>query len=316
MIEVSQLNKQYGSRWAIKDVSFTVNKGEVVGFLGPNGAGKTTTMKIITGALVADSGTVKIAEEDIFYNPIGVKQKIGYLPEIPPVYDDMYVESYLRYVAALKNCPKSKLPELLDSALKKTGLKEVKNRLIQNLSKGFRQRLGLAQALISDPEVLVLDEPTVGLDPNQVIEMRTLINQLKGQHTVILSTHILSEVEAICDRVIIIKEGQIVAQESLGTLREKQMESQRRVIVRVKKFSETMLRTLSGLKGVAGVRKHENGCIISVDSGVGSELNEQIVKVVIEGGYGLVELNEAFSLEDVFLNLTGSSQQKQQNKRT
>lgn len=310
MIEVSQLNKQYGSRWAIRDVSFTVKKGEVVGFLGPNGAGKTTTMKIITGAMVADSGTVKIDDEDIFYYPIEVKKKIGYLPEIPPVYEDMYVESYLRYVAVLKNCSKSELPDLIDSALKKTGLEEVKGRLIQNLSKGFRQRLGLAQALISNPEVLILDEPTVGLDPNQVIEMRNLINQLKGQHTVILSTHILSEVEAICDRVIIIKEGQIVTQESLGTLREKQMESQRRIIVRVKKLSEKLKDDISRLKGVAEVQQHEKGYVISVDSGVGSELNEQIVRLVIEGGYGLMELNETFSLEDVFLNVTGRKDQQ------
>ena len=310
MIEVHQLNKRYGTRWAIKDLSFSVKKGEVVGFLGPNGAGKTTTMKIITGAMMPNSGVVKIDGEDSFEDPIKTKQKIGYLPEIPPVYADMYVDSYLSYVAALKRCPKNDVPDLLDSVVKKTGLEPVRNRLVHNISKGFKQRLGLAQALISDPEILILDEPTVGLDPSQVIEMRNLIAQLKGQHTVILSTHILSEVQANCDRIIIIKDGQIVTQESLGALREKQMQSQRRIDIRVRNFSDKLLETLSQLKGVVDAKKSSNGCTVFIDSGMGSELNEEVAKTVINGGFGLIELNESFSLEDVFLNLTAKDQKK------
>ena len=207
-----------------------------MGFLGPNGAGKTTTMKIITGYMVPTSGEVKIDGEDILENPLKTKKKIGYLPEVPPIYSDMYVEDYLYYVARLKSCPKEKVKSQVDSVVEKVALQEVRHRLIQNISKGFKQRVGLAQALISDPEILILDEPTIGLDPNQVLEIRNLIAQLRGQHTIILSTHILSEVQASCDRVIIIKEGKMVTQESLSSLREKQSQSRRRISVRVEKY--------------------------------------------------------------------------------
>ena len=308
MIELNKVSKKYGSRSAVKDLSFSVKKGEVVGFLGPNGSGKTTTMKMITGYMVPTSGDIKIAGEDIFENPLKIKQKIGYLPEVPPVYSDMYVEKYLYYVAGLKNCPKEKTKSQVEFVIEKVGLQEVRGRLIQNISKGFKQRTGLAQALIADPEILILDEPTVGLDPNQVLEMRTLINQLKGKHTIILSTHILSEVQASCDRVIIIKEGKMVTQESLSSLREKQSSSRRRISVRVKNISENLIQELKQLKGIEDVSASQNAMLsLLVDTDAGSDLNEKVARKIIEKGAGLVELKETFSLEDVFLKLTSDN---------
>ncbi len=311
MIEVCNVTKKYGSRSAVKNLSFSVKKGEVVGFLGPNGAGKTTTMKIITGYMVPTSGEVRIAGEDIFENPIKTKQKIGYLPEVPPVYSDMYVDRYLHYVAGLKKCPKEKIKSQVDFVIEKVGLKEVRNRLIQNISKGFKQRTGLAQALIGDPEILILDEPTVGLDPNQVLEIRNLISRLKGQHTIILSTHILSEVQASCDRVIIIKQGEMVTQESLSSLREKQSQSKRRISVRVKDASENLIEELRQLQGVVDVSSSQKSVLVLLASeGAGNDLNEQVAKKVIETGAGLMELSESFSLEDVFLKLTADRSDK------
>ncbi len=306
MIEVHQLNKRYGLRQAVKDLSFFVGPGEIVGFLGPNGAGKTTTMRIITGAMTASSGTVKIDGQDISEDPLGTKGKIGYLPEIPPLYGDMYVKSYLRYVAHLKKYPRSKIKRRVEEVVKKTGLQDVKNRWIQNLSKGFKQRLGLAQAMMSEPKILVLDEPTVGLDPAQVIQMRSLISHLRGQHTVILSTHILSEVQAICDRVIIIKEGRIVTQESLKSLKEKQMKAARRITLKVKKPSEALKQALTEVNGVVQVKQdgEKEVYTVFIRADQDSELNEKVAKLVIEGAYGFISLEESFNLEDVFLSLT------------
>ena len=210
MIEVNQLCKDYGQRRAIDHLSFSLKKGDVVGLLGPNGAGKSTTMKIITGFMAPTSGSASVAGFDVFENPIEVKKRIGYLPETPPVYGDMFVREYLEYAAQLKLVEKKDIKRLVDRALEKTNLGSVEKRLIQNLSKGFRQRVGLAQAIVSDPDVLILDEPTVGLDPKQVAEIRDLIKELRGQHTIILSTHILSEVQATCEKVIIIHQGKIV----------------------------------------------------------------------------------------------------------
>ncbi len=305
MISVDKVTKKYGSRSAVENLSFTVEKGEVVGFLGPNGAGKTTTMKMITGYMVPTSGEVKIAGEDIFEDPVGIKKKIGYLPEVPPIYNDMYVEKYLYYVAYLKGCLKQSVKEQVNSAIEKVGLTEVRHRLIHNLSKGFKQRTGLAQALIGSPEILILDEPTVGLDPNQIMEIRSLITQLKGKHTIILSTHILSEVQATCDRVIIIKEGKIIAQESLASLRDKQSQSRRKIAVTVKKASEELVDELKNLKGIENVNSSQGSKLtLMVSAGAGSDLNEQVAKKIIEKKAGLIEISESFSLEDVFFELT------------
>ena len=312
MIEVSKVSKKYGSRLAVEDLSFSVEKGEVVGFLGPNGAGKTTTMKMITGCMAPTFGDIKIDGENILDNPIEIKKKIGYLPEVPPLYSDMYVEDYLYYVAHLKKCPKDQIKQQVNSVIDKIGLQSVRRRLINNISKGFKQRTGLAQALVTDPEILILDEPTVGLDPNQVLEIRNLISQLRGKHTVILSTHILSEVQASCDRVIIIKDGKMVTQDSLSSLRSKQQQSRHRISVRVKNISDQLIDELKLLKNIEDVNISENSMLVlSVLAGSDGNLNEEVAKKIIEMGAGFLELNESFSLEDVFLKLTADDKTKE-----
>lgn len=218
MIEVRQLTKRYGDLVAINDVSFTAETGQILGFLGPNGAGKTTTMRIITGFLPASAGTVKVAGYDIFEDSYEVRKRIGYLPESPPLYGDMTVTSYLDFVGRIKGLPKASLRDAIDRVVERCGLASVTARVQSHLSKGFRQRVGLAQALINDPDVLVLDEPTIGLDPRQIIEIRTLIRELAGQRTVILSTHILPEVSQLCQKVVIINEGRIAAEGMLADL--------------------------------------------------------------------------------------------------
>ena len=294
--------KQYGSRKAISDVSFTINKGEVVGFLGPNGAGKTTTMKILTGYMAPNKGEVYLDGINIFKEPFTAKQKLGYLPESPPVYADMIVEDYLKYVAKLKLCPKKDIPELVESAIKRVSLQEVRRRLIHNLSKGFKQRVGLAQDLVSDPEILILDEPTVGLDPKQVIEMRDILKQLRGKHTIILSTHILSEVQVTCDRVIIINEGEIITEESLSALSQK-MRAKRQILLRVKNSADNFISVLENVKGVLSVQAGKEGFILDVEPD--DSINEKVAQAVISHSCGLIELKEQdFNLEDVFIRLT------------
>jgi len=218
MIKVEGLVKRYGDFTAIEDISFEIKKGEIVGFLGPNGAGKTTTMRIITGFLPATAGTVKVSNFDIFDRPIEVKKRIGYLPEHPPVYTDMTVKGYLNFVAKIKGVARKERSEAIERVLTRCDLKSVKSTIIGKLSKGFKQRVGLAQALIHDPDVLILDEPTIGLDPKQIIEIRKLIKSLAGDHTIILSTHILPEVTMICERVLILAGGRIVADDNMENL--------------------------------------------------------------------------------------------------
>jgi ABC-2 type transport system ATP-binding protein len=309
MIEVHDLTKDYGPRRAISKLNFTVNKGEVVGFLGPNGAGKSTTMKIITGFMAPSSGTARIAGFDVFESPLEVKKRIGYLPETPPVYTDMFVRDYLIYVAELKQVPKEKIAAYVDRALQKTNLGSVQKRLIQNLSKGYRQRVGIAQALVSDPEVLILDEPTVGLDPKQVAEIRDLIKELRGHHTVILSTHILSEVQATCERVIIINEGQIVANDRIEKLAI-QEKGQSRLTIRLRKEIEDLKNVLSGIEGVLSV---DHG-LSRRDWEVGFRGDEAVIDAissrVVNEGLGLLELSpHKTDLEDVFLKLTYGNEQ-------
>ena len=218
MIEVSHLVKSYRELRAVQDVSFKVEKGEILGFLGPNGAGKTTTMRIITGALPPSSGSVKVAGYDVFEQPMEVKKRIGYLPETPPLYTDMTVRAYLRFVAEIKGVRRKQRESEVDKVSAQTNCDQFIQRVIGNLSKGQRQRVGLAQALLADPEVLILDEPTVGLDPAQIIEVRELIKSLAGKHTIVLSTHILPEVVATCQRVLIIAQGKVVADDTLAGL--------------------------------------------------------------------------------------------------
>lgn len=303
MIEVQELTKSYGDRKAIDHLNFSIQKGEVVGFLGPNGAGKSTTMKIITGFMAPTSGIAKIAGIDVFENPIEVKKRIGYLPETPPVYSDMYVRDYLNYVAELKRVAPGKINQNINRAIEKTQLGDVQNRLIGHLSKGFKQRVGIAQALVSDPEVLILDEPTVGLDPKQVSEIRDLINELKGQYTVILSTHILSEVEATCEKVIIIHQGKIVAQDSIQDLA-KYSKNAVEVFVRTKK-PIVMTDQLANLTGILKVEPGSDQSQWKIQIQGGDEALENLSGLIYKAGCGLLEFSpHKVSLEDVFLKLT------------
>lgn len=304
MIEVQNLTKSYGGILAIQSLNFKVQKGEVVGFLGPNGAGKSTTMKIITGFMAPTSGQAVVGGYDVFENPIEVKKRIGYLPETPPVYGDMRVEEYLRYVAELKGVEKGKITKNIVNAIDKTQLGVVQKRMIQNLSKGFRQRVGIAQALVSNPEVLILDEPTVGLDPKQVAEIRDLIQELRGHHTIILSTHILPEVEATCERIIIIHKGQIVAQDTLKNL-SKLKSGGKKVNLRVRKTAREFAQDLSTLPGIVRVEPGLEVGQWMVDTNEDEEIVEQIASYVIQKGYGLQEISSAKAdLEDIFLKLT------------
>lgn len=308
MIEVQNLTKSYGGILAIQSLNFKVQKGEVVGFLGPNGAGKSTTMKIITGFMAPTSGQAVVGGYDVFENPIEVKKRIGYLPETPPVYGDMKVQEYLRYVAELKGLEKSKITRNVADAIEKTQLGSVQKRMIQNLSKGFRQRVGIAQALVSDPEVLILDEPTVGLDPKQVAEIRELIQELRGLHTIILSTHILPEVQATCERIIIINKGQIVAQDTLSNL-SRMKSGSRTVNLKVRKASDEIAKSISNLPGIVKVLPGPELNSWVIDTAENDEIVEQIASMVIQKGFGLQEISSAKAdLEDIFLNLTYGQQ--------
>lgn len=308
MIEIRDLTKSYGARTAIDKLNFTIKKGEVVGFLGPNGAGKTTTMKIITGFMAPTSGHVKVAGYDVFENPIEVKRHIGYLPETPPVYGDMIVADYLKFVARLKGVEKKNLKSHVDEALEKTNLQEVSGRLVQNLSKGFRQRVGIAQALVSRPDILILDEPTVGLDPRQVAEIRQLLIDLRGQHTIILSTHILPEVEATCQRVIIIDHGKIVAENSLTALAN-QSHSSRTVIVRVRRGLSDLQTSLRELPAVKNVNLDVDRFEIAFEGG--DESLEKLAQHIVGKGAGLIEMIEPTKgLESAFIQLTSHSNQE------
>ncbi|KYG61500.1 MFS transporter [Bdellovibrio bacteriovorus] len=309
MIVVKDLTKDYGPRRAINKLNFTVNKGDVVGFLGPNGAGKSTTMKIITGFMAPSHGTASVAGFDVFEAPLEVKKRIGYLPEVPPVYSDMYVRDYLKYVAALKQVPKEKIEKFVANAIEKTNLGDVQKRLIHGLSKGFKQRVGIAQAIVSDPEVLILDEPTVGLDPKQMAEIRELIKSLKGQHTIILSTHILPEVEATCEKVIIINKGEIVVEDSIHNL-ENMEKGQSRLRIRVRKDVDDMKALLQDVRAVVGVHLGASRKEWNLDVQGGDEAFDAISAKIVGQGYGLVELSPTKTdLEDVFLKMTYGKQQ-------
>lgn len=312
MIQVKDLTKDYGPRRAINKLNFSISKGDVVGFLGPNGAGKSTTMKIITGFMAPSHGSASVAGFDVFENPLEVKKRIGYLPETPPVYGDMYVRDYLRYVAALKQVPKERVEKSVDRAIEKTNLGEVQKRLIHHLSKGFKQRVGIAQAIVSDPEVLILDEPTVGLDPKQVAEIRDLIKSLKGQHTIILSTHILPEVEATCEKVIIINRGAIVAEDSIHNLATME-KGQSRLYIRLRKDVENMQSVLGDIGQVVSVNPGASNKEWNIDVQGGEEVVDSISSRLVTGGYGLVELSPTkLDLEDVFLKLTYGKQEEGQ----
>jgi ABC-2 type transport system ATP-binding protein len=307
VIEVRALSKKYGENLAIDQLNFTINKGEVVGFLGPNGAGKSTTMKIITGFMAPSSGEARVSGFDVFENPIEVKKRIGYLPETPPVYGDMRVVEFLNYVAELKAVPSAERKKGVDRALEKTNLGPVQKRLIQNLSKGFRQRVGIAQALVSNPEILILDEPTVGLDPKQVAEIRDLIKELRGDHTIVLSTHILPEVEATCERIIIINKGKIVAQDTLQNLYALQTTG-RRIHLKLRKPVEAVPGFINNTQGVLSVVAGATPMDWQIDADHDEAIIENLARAAMDQGYGLLEIGSVQpGLEEIFMKLTYGS---------
>lgn len=306
MVEIKNLVKNYGNKNAVDDISFSIKEGEVVGFLGPNGAGKSTTMNIITGYLSATSGTVTVGDKDIFHEPLEVKRQIGFLPEQPPLYFDMTVLEYLSFVYELKGCTFNK-KEHLNEVMDKVKITDVKNRLIGNLSKGYKQRVGIAQAIIGNPKFIIFDEPTVGLDPVQVIEIRNLIRSLGKKHTVILSTHILSEVQAVCDRVIIIKDGKIIADEKTQKLNQTAGQSAK-MKIKVAGPNREVFNLLKGLQGILkvesdGVREGDAfSYILETDPSI--DVRKIIFNALARSSWPMVGMeNLEAELEDVFLRL-------------
>jgi ABC-2 type transport system ATP-binding protein len=308
LIEVQDLTKAYGNVTAVDHVSFTVNKGEILGFLGPNGAGKTTTMRILTGYMPATSGTARIAGFDVFDDSMEVRRRIGYLPEAPPVYPDMSVESYLDFVLRIKNIPSERRAASITDALAKTNLADKRHTLIKRLSRGYKQRVGLAQALVHDPEVIILDEPTVGLDPKQIIEVRHLIKNLAGSHTIILSTHILPEVSMTCDRVVIINKGKIAAVDTPENLTS-QLRGGQRIRVEAQAPEGPLAELLGQIPGAGRVdlqNTRADGRVTAiVEAASGQDIRSQVAARIVEKGWGLFELHGvSMSLEDIFLELT------------
>jgi ABC-2 type transport system ATP-binding protein len=288
-------------------MSFEVEKGEILGFLGPNGAGKTTTMRIITGFMPASEGTVRVDGFEVFDKPLDVRRRIGYLPENPPLYTEMTVESYLRFVARIKNVPKGNLTDEVARVMERVNVSDVKDRIIAKLSKGYKQRVGLAQALLNDPPVLILDEPTIGLDPKQIHEVRELIKELAGSHTVVLSTHILPEVEQTCHRVIIIERGRIVAVDTPRNLRF-QLQGAERIFLEIEGPAEQVALKLKGVPGVMDVRhlsQTDGTQRYQVESELRRDIRRELAREIVQNGWGLLELQSAtMSLEDIFLKLT------------
>jgi ABC-2 type transport system ATP-binding protein len=307
MIEVENLSKQYGPTLAVSDVSFTVQKGEVLGFLGPNGAGKTTTMRVITGFLPPTEGKVRVAGYDVAEQPLEAKRRTGYLPETPPIYPDMTVEEYLAFVARIKGVLRGDIKSRLDTVVQKCAVADVRHRQIGKLSKGYRQRVGLAQALIHNPDVLVLDEPTAGLDPKQIIETRDLITGLAGQHTVILSTHILPEVSKTCQRVVVINAGRIVA---VGTPTElmRRLQGFETVLVTIEGPAAEIIEKFQRISGVNLVEpreSHDSRVTMEVHSEKDKDVRAELARATVESGWKLYELRTSgLSLEEIFLKLT------------
>lgn len=315
MIEIQNLVKKYGKNYAVNDISFNVNKGEIVGFLGPNGAGKSTTMNILTGYLSATGGSVKIAGIDVLENPIEAKKHIGFLPEHPPLYLDMTVKEYLSFVFDLKKCnlnKKKHIEEIVDVI----NIGDVYKRPISHLSKGYRQRVGIAQALVSSPDILIFDEPTVGLDPRQIMEIRSLINSLGKSHTVILSTHILPEVKAVCDRVVIINKGQLVADAKTDEL--EAVTGLRKMMVKICGPRDEALSALNSVNGVTSVsllpERDADSYSFLVESDTNADVRKPIFNTVCNKGWAMIGLESmSDSLEDVFIAILDKNK-KEENK--
>ena len=304
MIDVQNITKRYGHHTAIDRVTFSVAKGEVLAFLGPNGAGKTTTMRILTGFMPATEGTARVAGFDCTEQPLEVKRQIGYLPETPPVYQEFTVTEYLTFVGQLRGLTGRGLTSALDQSVERLELGSVRHRLIGNLSRGYRQRVGLAQALLHDPPVLILDEPTVGLDPKQIIEIRELIKSLAGSHSVILSTHILPEATAVCQRVVIISKGRIVAEDTPEQLSARLRQSEK-ISITLKTVTTDCERKLRAIPGILNIFPGQTPANLLIESALGHDVRDEIARVVVSNQWGLLELRTiSMTLEDVFLQLT------------
>ncbi|MGA7294292.1 MAG: ATP-binding cassette domain-containing protein [Terriglobales bacterium] len=314
MITVKELSKKYAHTIAVDRISFSVTKGQIVGFLGPNGAGKTTTMRILTCFLPPSAGTATIAGFDVLEQPLEVKRRIGYLPETPPIYPEMETEEYLKFVGKLKGLSGAELQKRVDSACERCAVADVKKKLLGKLSKGYRQRVGLAQAIIHNPDVLILDEPTAGLDPKQINETRDLIKGLAGDHTIILSTHILPEVEQTCEQVIIINKGKLVATDSVRNLQARARGAES-IVLEVGSRNGRLdgvtvqhkLEQVSGVSRVSSKGQEDGRAVFEVESQKGRLVRGDLARAVVESGWDLNELRPAaMSLEEVFLQLTGS----------
>ncbi|MGH9557795.1 MAG: ABC transporter ATP-binding protein [Bryobacteraceae bacterium] len=324
MIKVEGLTKRYARKVAVDHISFEVEKGQIVGFLGPNGAGKTTTMRVLTCFMPPTSGSATVAGYDVLEHPMEVKRRIGYLPETPPVYPEMEVHEYLEFVGRIKGVPKGDLRRRVDEVSEKCAIADVRKMLIGKLSKGYRQRVGLAQAIIHNPEVLILDEPTAGLDPHQIIETRDLIKGLAGEHTIILSTHILPEVEQTCERFIIIAKGKLVATDTVENLTSR-LRGAETVAVEVMPREGALdpaqvQRRLEQVAGVSRVLAKENRdekLHFTVESLEGRHIRPGVARAVIEAGWNLNELHAVgLSLEEIFLQLTSDDEHKHQSAMT
>lgn len=308
MIEVKNLIKRYGDHIAVDNLSFKVEKGQIYGFLGPNGAGKSTTMNIITGYLSSTEGTVIINGHDILEEPEEAKKSIGYLPEIPPLYPEMTVKEYLKFVADLKQVPKSEKNKMISDIMKDTKIENVSGRLIKNLSKGYRQRVGIAQAIVGYPEVLILDEPTVGLDPKQIIEIRDLIRNLSKNHTIILSSHIMQEISAVCDHILIIYKGKLLACDTPENL-SKEYAGDNVLDVTVKASPEQLKRALYDIKNIKEVTykisELKDALDVTIKPAAGADLREDIFKACAKENCPIMKMQfKKISLEDVFLEMT------------
>jgi len=301
MIQVDNLTKYYGDVAAIRDVSFSVDKGEILAFLGPNGAGKTTTMRILTAYMPPSAGSAQVAGYDVFNDSLEVRRRVGYMPETVPLYPEMTVRSYLDFAARLRGVDDRR--KRVEAAMETCHVADYAEMAIGKLSKGYRQRVGLAQALIHDPEILILDEPTLGLDPKQIIEVRELIRSLGGERTIILSTHILSEASQVCGRVVIINEGQIVAEDTPERLTAR-LKGRERVYLQVSQPSAEVEAALQAIEGVATVEAKGNGGY-EIESVLGADRRAEIAAAIVEGGWGLLEIRPlGMSLEEIFLKLT------------
>ena len=307
MIEVQNVTKHYGPVAAVSDVSFRVEKGQILGFLGPNGAGKTTTMRVLTGCVPPTGGTAKIAGFDVIDEPIEAKRRTGYLPETPPLYPDMTVREYLTFCARINGLPSSERKRRIDDAMARTSVGDMADRHCAKLSKGYRQRVGLAQAILHNPDVLVLDEPTAGLDPKQIIETRELIKALAGDHTIILSTHILPEVSQTCERVVIINRGKVVAEDTPENLTGR-LQGSDTVRLRIEAGGEDPESVLRGTPGVASVSvgaPDGDGMLVEVQAESGADVRRTLANTIVTRGWGLLEMTRArLSLEEIFLELT------------